>query len=306
MHVRSGFRAVLRQPALVLGEIAWRWGFGVAAWVLVIAALRRILANVDVSEAERLIARRSDAFVIADAGARILAQVLPQFGRACVVLVPAISVLWIAAATLGRGATMQAMLATPAARVPRIRFGALAVLNALRALYTLAAMAAFVGAMLLAGTAMPALDVTVAALTWILLAFVVAFFWSAVNWFLALAPIWIVRDGRSALKSIADSASLFRGEPGEYMAIAWWFGLLRTLAVAAAIVAALVAGAASGSNAAAIAICIAVSLAYFAVADFLYIARLAAYLDLNEVVAPEASPPQPHTAAPTLASPTGS
>ena len=110
MHIRAGFRAVVRHPALILGEIAWRWAFGVAAWTLIIIAVHRIFARVDITQPELLIARHSDVFLVADACARILAQVLPQFARECLVLLPAIAVLWIAAATLGRAVTLQALV----------------------------------------------------------------------------------------------------------------------------------------------------------------------------------------------------
>ena len=113
MHVRAGFRAVLRQPALALGEIAWRWAFGAAAWILAIFAVRRTLAQVDITQVELLIARHSDLFLIADASARIIVQVLPQLARECLVLLPAIAVLWVVAATLGRAVTLNACGAGP-------------------------------------------------------------------------------------------------------------------------------------------------------------------------------------------------
>src|ERR1700757_214673 len=112
MHIRAGFRAIFQRPAVALAEIAWRWAFGAAAWTLVMVAIHRILAGIDISEAERLIASRSDVLLIADACSRILAQVLPQFARECLVLAPAIAVMWIAAATVGRAITLQALLST--------------------------------------------------------------------------------------------------------------------------------------------------------------------------------------------------
>jgi hypothetical protein len=213
----------------------------------------------------------------------VVVQVLPQLARDCEALAPAIAILWIAAATVGRAVILRALLHDGTERAPKVRFGVLVVVQALRAVLALAAVGAFAGTMLLAGLAMPSLTVTAAALGWILLAALVGFFWSVVNWFLALAPIWIVRDGRPALKSIGESVNLFHRDPGTYVAIGWWFGLLRAIAIVGAMLTALIAASAAGeSNAAAIVVCVAVTVIYFAIADWLYMARLAAFVALDD------------------------
>ena len=281
---------MLRGPALALGEIAWRWAFGAAAWTLVIFALRRILAQVDITQAELLLSRHSDIFLIADACAHILVQVLPQLGRECLVLAPAITVLWIAAATLGRAVTLQSLFSTD-----NPHFGALLALNFIRAVFTLATLVAFLGALFLSGLMISPQSPIAAALVGILVAALIGFFWSIVNWFLALAPIWIVRDGRPAIRSIADSVDLYRRGPGPYFGIASGFGFLRGAALVAAFVAALIASRAT--PAVSFALCVVIALIYFAVADFLYIARLAAFVALEESSQPSALSSQPITPA---------
>jgi hypothetical protein len=318
VHIRAGIRAVVRRPALVLGEVAWRWAFGAAAWTLVIIAVRRILAHVDITQAELLLARHSDVFLIADAGAHIVVQVLPQLARECLVLAPAIAVLWIAAATLGRAITLDALMATPvilseawrevgdaepkapgafaSAPAARPHFGRITLLHLLRAVFTLATLIAYFGALFLTGLAMPAQNPIARALVGILVAALIGFFWSVVNWFLALAPIWIVRVGHPALRSIADSVDLLRRGPGPYLGVASRFGFLRAAALAAAFVAALLASRATPATS--IALCVGIALIYFAVADFLYIARLAALVALDESSQLSAVSSQPIDTAP--------
>jgi hypothetical protein len=298
MHpARAGFRAVFQQPGLILGETAWRWAFGAAAWTLVVVAVHRILAQVDVTQAELLIARRSDLFLIADACARIIYQVLPRLARESLVLVPAICVMWIAAATVGRAVTLKGLL--PESETRNSGLGSLAALHFFRSIFTLATIVAFFGAMFLAGIAMPTQNPTTAAVVWLFLAALVAFCWSMVNWFLALAPIWIVRDGRTALQSIADSVDFYRRNPGPYVAVAWWFGFLRAIAMVAALIAAAIAASiAQGSIPAAVASGVAVTLAYFAGADLLYIARLAAFVALSDSSQLSALSSQPTTPSP--------
>ncbi|HEY5161709.1 MAG TPA: hypothetical protein VII81_01745, partial [Terriglobales bacterium] len=104
--VRSGFRTVRENPALIFAEIAWRWAFGSAAWILVILTVRTILEGIDVSAAEVAVTRSNDAYLIADAIVRILVQVLPRLAHAMLVVVPALSVFWVATATIGRAATL--------------------------------------------------------------------------------------------------------------------------------------------------------------------------------------------------------
>jgi len=314
--IRSGFRAVFRQPALILAEIAWRWSFGAAAWVLIVLSVRRVLAGINLSQPEYLLARRSDLFLIADACARVLYQALPALARVAAILIPGLALIWIFAATLGRAGTLKALLSMtvilsedaprseragfarehgaseskdpyhsgPGPAVRR-RFGPLLFLNFLRAIFTLATLLASSGAVILAGVAFPGqgADPTAAALIWVLLAALVAFFWSVINWFLALAPIWIVRDGHGAFRAVADSVALFRRHSGACVAAAWWFGFLRGLALLAAFVAGVATALAVQTMRPAAAATLLIALLYFALADFLYIARLAAFVALADV-----------------------
>lgn len=282
MHpARAGFRAVCRQPAVIAGEIAWRWAFGAAAWGLVLFTVHRILVSVDISEAEYLIARRSSMFLIADACARIIYEVLPDLVRAAAILVPAIAVLWVLAATAGRAITLKALLPTGDPRSSRL--ASLASLHLLRAVFVLATLLALLATLVLTGRLLPiAVNPALAGMIWGFLAALVVFFWALLNWFLSLAPIFIVRDGRAALASIADSLALYRRHRGTYAATAAWFGLLRFVLFCAACVLAIFAAAAAGSAPRAIALSLVIALIYFAVADFLYITRLAAYMILDE------------------------
>jgi hypothetical protein len=183
----------------------------------------------------------------------------------------------------------------PAGAHARGSFASLLILNFLRALFTLATLSAFVGTMILAGIAFPAqgADPTTAALIWVMLVALAACFWTIVNWFLALAPIWIVRDGRGAFAAIADSLALFRRHSAAYASAGWWFGVMRSLLLLAAIIAAAVTASAFESTRAVAAASLLIALLYFAVADFLYIARIAAFVTLDQSSQPSAVSSQP-------------
>jgi hypothetical protein len=306
--IRTGFRAIRRNLSLVFAEIAWRWAFGSAAWVVFVLAVRTILQGIDISPAEAAFARGSNAYRIADVVFRILVQVLPRAVEALVVLIPLLAVLWTLAATVGRFITLRflvsaevsddAFRATPPARRPVL---SLLLVNALRAVFALATFLAFFGTVFLvsaqfapdqaAGTG------PVLLLGWIFLALLVGLFWGMVNWFLALAPLFVMRDGLGAWRSIAASVGFYRDHRSEYATIVSWFGFFR----AAALVLALIAGTvvfAAGSVRLVVALTIIVSLMYFAFADYLYIARLAAFVALASEPAMLVVPPLPPVVAP--------
>jgi len=294
--VRSSFRTVRENPALIFAEIAWRWAFGSAAWILVILTVRTILEGIDVSAAEVAVTRSNDAYLIADAIVRILVQVLPRLAHAMLVVVPALSVFWVATATIGRAATLHALF--PAVILseaevkaserfsreqprPSRRTSTLSLIsvNVLRTVFTLATLLAYFGTVLLVSAQFTPDLAPALLLAWLCLAFFVGCLWGIVNWFLALAPIFIVREGFGVGKAISASLGLYRDARREYMAIASWFGLFRGAALLFAIAAGSVVVAA-GSVRLALAWSIVVALAYFAFAAYLYIARLAAFVAL--------------------------
>jgi hypothetical protein len=88
----------------------------------------------------------------------------------------------------------------------------------------------------------------------------------------------------------------YRRVSGPYVGIASCFGLLRAAALVAAFVAALLTSRAT--LAISIALCLVIALIYFAVADILYIARLAAFVALDESSQLSAVSSQPMPPAP--------
>jgi hypothetical protein len=299
--IRSAFRTVRENPALIFAEIAWRWTFGAIAWLLMLFTVRTIFQNIDVSGAEVAIARSNNAYLIADAVVRILVQVLPRVGAALLLIVPLLSLVWTVVATIGRAATLRSLIPSAGRHIAPLFF-----LNLIRAFFTVATFLAFFGTILFVSSQLaPSPDAAPAlVLGWMFLAFLVTIFWGFVNWFLALAPIFIVRDGIGARKAISESLGLYRSNSRDYMAIATGFGLFRTAALMVAIIAGAVTVGAGSIRGVLIA-SVVVALVYFAVADWLYIARLAAYVELANVPVLDGSPAtvSPASSVPVAESP---
>ena len=303
--VRYGLRTVRENPALIFAEIVWRWTFGATAWLLVIFTLHTIMTGVDVSAAEVALARSNDAYLIADAIARVMVQVLPRFLAAMTIAVPLLAVVWIIGATIGRAVTMRSLVVEDGPTAAGRPTLSLAFLNVIRAIFSLATLLAFFGTVFVVSAQVNPNRTPEAApayvLAWLFLAFLVGCFWGLVNWFLALAPIFIVRDGMGVWKALSASVALYRDHRRDYMSIASWFGLFRGAALLVALFAGFVSIAA-GWRAGLIASAV-IALFYFAVADALYIARLAAYVGLADSPAPQlvsvAPTPEPSATMPS-------
>jgi hypothetical protein len=306
---RVGFRAVFQKPRVWIAEIAWRWLFGGAALALLAFTFLAYLDSLPVSNADRLMLRSGAPLLMADALSHILQGSADRLLRAAAVLVPGLAVLWTLAAGFGRAATLGPLM--PLGRslgTPRLR--PLLGLSFLRTALALAGIAAYMGAAMLAGalardgeTVRPDFFFAV----FIPLFVLVVFCWTVLNWFLSLAPLFAVRDGDDMMGSIAASVHLYRRNRRDFAAVGTIFGIIRLFALVAVTMLSLAVVNLWGriSGAAIIAAVAAISLAYFAVADFLYVSRLAAYAEILErdrtaVVAP-AEPTESSTQAPIVA-----
>jgi len=280
--ISEGFRRAFREPAITLAEIAWRWTFGLAVLALAIGSLLAYLDTVTVSNAEILALRGHSSWLIADAIGRVLHDG-SGLVRAAAIVLAAIFVLWMAAATIGRAATLEALLRREERVALRPQLG----LNFLRASVTLASAVGYLGAAVLAGRAASGdADVRpgVFLLVFVALGAAVTIVRSRVNWFLCLGAIPAARDGRDTLTAIGEAMGLFRRNPGKFAGAGAVFGTTHGVLFAFCIVGCLLALSLAGKvPLAATAFLLTVNtLAYFAVVDFLYIARLAAYVAIDE------------------------
>ena len=173
-------------------------------------------------------------------------------------------------------------------------------LNFLRAAVALAAVFGFVGAAILAGFASPDLHPRpgLAFVLFAPLAGLICWAWWALNWLLSLAGMFAVRDGEDAVGAVASAVAFCRERTGAVFAVGTWTGLAHVVAfVGATTVASMPLGLAGvlpwrlvvgGVTF--------VTLAYCALADWLYMARLAGYVCIVEmplVLLTPLLPPQP-------------
>jgi hypothetical protein len=309
----EGFRAAFRHPALGTAEIAWRWSFGAAACLVLAFSFLEYVDTLPVSSADLLLLRTRHPFLLSRAISDILRGSAFHFVTAAIVLFTALSIGWILAVSLGRAATVQWLLdyfrqraqdlnsatgaefqssvisnmpSSPPSATSGGHVSSMAGLNTLRVALTLAATFGCLGAIILSGFASSPrhprpglvflLFVPLFGLVWLT--------WSVLNWFLSLASIFVIRDQEDTFGSVSAVVNLCRERLGPITAVSFWFGLAHLSAFfVATTVVAFPLGFADVVPAKAVLISVLlITLLYFAVADWLYAGRLAAYVAIIE------------------------
>ena len=308
----EGFRAIFRRPSLVLAEISWRWTFGAAACALLTLSLLEYLRSLPVSTGDLLFLRSRHPVLVSQALAHIFGGSGRRLVEAILLLTPALSLLWILAASFGRAATLPTLAdyfggpetKDPASSRPTVRRGlsSLLGLNSLRVALTLGGAVGILGAAIVAGFASSKTDPSpgLVFLLFLPLAALVLVAWSMLNWFLSLAPLFVTSDGRDTFSSISASTEFFRSRTGPILWSSTAFGLLHlvafVIASSAVFTPLMFVGVLPGKVA--IGAMVLLTLVYFAAVDFLYIARLAGYVCILE---DSRRPPAPAPAPRALA-----
>jgi hypothetical protein len=300
----DGFRLVFRTPSVLLAEIAWRWTFGAAALGLISFTIAQFLDTLPVSNGDLLFLRSGQPFLVSQALAHIFRGSTPRLVAATLVLTIALAVLWNLAASLGRKATLDSLLAQFAPeRGIRTGIGSFVGLNFLRTALALAALLGYLGALIIGGFAgseahpRPGLSL----LIFLMLAAMVAVLWAAVNWYLSLAAVFVARGSEDTFSSLGAAIDLCRQRTGPVSAVSFWYSLLHLAAFVAATTVVFFPIAFLGLLPPGIVLIaiILITLIYFGVADWLYISRLAAYVAVVEA-------PEPVVAVPVIALPAAS
>lgn len=290
----EGFKIAFRRPSFGLAEIAWRWSFGGAAILLLVFSFCEYLGTLPVGHSDLLLLRTGHPVLISRAVLHIFRGSALRVVETAVVFALTLGVGWIVIASLGRAATLKAMLmhfrqAELSVRKENNpwRLRSLFALNFFRLGATLAASVGCVAAVLLAGAASRPADPALGSVLLIILtvSLLVWLAWSTLNWFLSLAAIFVVANGQDTFDAIAATVDLCQARPGSLFAAGTWFGLAHVTAfvVASSVVGFPLGFAAVLPPGVVLGGVLLVTLLYFAIADFLYTGRLAAYVAMVEL-----------------------
>jgi len=306
--ISVGFRTAFREPAVVLAEIAWRWTFGFAAWVLVVASFLAYLDTLPITRTELLMLRSRIPGLVADAVGQIFSGSGGRLTMAVAIVLPAILAIWILCASLGRAATLKALLRREGRLALAPQFG----LSFLRASVTLASLIGYLGALILAGRAAAAtaeIRSGVFFVVFVVLGTATAVVRSRLNWFLSLAAIFAACDGSDTFSAINEAIGLFRRRAGRFTGVGAAFGTIHVALFGFTSMVALLALslAVKVPTAVTLFLLAVITLGYFAAVDFLHVARLGAYLAIDEsdrlpppIMVASVPPPAPQPPIPVL------
>ena len=292
-----------------MAEIAWRWTAGATTAAVMLFGVFEYLNTLPVTNGELLFLRTRHPYLVGEAIAHIFRGSLNRAVLAGLLAVSMLAVLWIVAASVGRIATVRGLLdyfrrnvdgELSTSRVPNdgerdlasnvSRSAPLAAslrLNFLRAGVAFAAVVGLGGAAILAGFASPDTNPQpgLAFFLFLPLAALICWVWWALNWLLSLAGVFAVRDDEDAIGAISAAVDLCRERTGPVFAVSTWTGLAHLVAfVGASTVASAPLGLARVVPWRLVLLgVVLVTLAYFALADWLYMARLAGYVCVAEM-----------------------
>lgn len=287
-----GFRAVRREPSVLLAEIGWRWVFGGIATALLAWATILFLRSVTVSKSNELLLRSLNPELMSYALRELFQGKGWTFARLAAIVSLCLSVQWVITATIARTATTRVLLDDSAENYgaeretrPQIRTVAAIQLVRVALLWVgLAAyfLSAFVSARLT--TTGDKTDTGSFLLIFSAMFLVAAVVLSFFNWLLLLAPIFALRDQLSFADSTISAWRITRDRAGSFVGLNLghmalriaWFVFISGLAFVP------LGFARIFPKWLIFAAVVLITMAYSAGADILFVARYAGYIEIAE------------------------
>jgi hypothetical protein len=106
----EGFRASFHRPSLPLAEIAWRWTVGAVGWALALFWLIEYLDTLPVSRGDATLLSTGQPSLVGRALSHIFYGSLNRAVLAGLLAVIALVLFWIVVASIGRAATVRALV----------------------------------------------------------------------------------------------------------------------------------------------------------------------------------------------------
>lgn len=215
---------------------------------------------------------------IAEAILEVWQRARPLALRLGIIVIPAMVVLWLSAATVGRGFVMNRLYESRTSP----RWSSLLVLHFLRILSVLALVAAYVACSRATALVLDPENPNyfLALIVFLVLFGIAILVWSFVHWILSLACIFAARERSSTVVSIRQTINLLRSNGRQLASIAAQNGTARTLIAILFTFLALFPLALYRVPVLFWTLEFAILLLYCAISDILLLARLSAYIEV--------------------------
>jgi hypothetical protein len=277
--VTQGLRQVTRDPVIFLVEIVWRWSFALLACLLVAAVGLLLLGPLHVGPTWDTAWRSRDPQRMGQLVFTILLILGTKAIIAAIAIPIAVAFLWAILSGLGRFVTIK-RLRTGLSSLRLRSILALQFLRAFVSWFSLMLMFAATFGEALVASRGPKPDLLLYYFMMMPSVVLISALWLTVNWYLSLAAIF-GRESQSFRGAIRQARQAVRLQRSDFAGTGFVFMLFRTVVLlVATAICGLTSGMVGSSPQAYFVLLTVVSLTYFAVADFLYMARMAAYLAL--------------------------
>jgi hypothetical protein len=319
----EGFRAAFRRPLLSVTEVAWRWVTGATAAALFLFVLIEYLDSLPVTSGDLLFLQTRQPYLVGAAIAHIFSGSMDRAALALGFAALLLIALWIFTASVGRFATVRALVEYFRARAAGIVPGndakndpasnaagnvptnirVLLRLNFLRAAVVLAAVLGLVGGAIVTGLGSADMHAKqeMRILLFIPLMGLICLIAWVLNWFLSLAAMMAASTGETAIGAMVAASELCCERAVAVFAVSIWTGLAHLIAFGAASMLAMMTLTFARAMPWRLVVLasLLVGLAYFAFADWLHVARLAGYVSITEMAElPASLSPIPFTPPP--------
>ena len=295
--ITQGLRAVTRDPAIFLVEILWRWSFALLACLLVAGVGLMLLGPLHVGKAWDSAWGSRDPQRMGQLLVAIVLLLGVKLIIAAIAVPLAIALLWSILAALGRFVTVKRLRSGLTSLRLRTVF-ALQLLRGLISWFALVLVFAATISEALIATRGTQPDLVLYYLMVMPTVVLIGVSWLILNWYLSLAAIF-GREGQSFRGAFRQARQTVRQQRSDFAGTGFVFLLFRTVILLIAVtICGLTSGMAGTAPQSYFVLLVVVSLAYFAVADFLYMARMAAYLALAAAHVDPAGPKLVATSSP--------
>lgn len=285
---QEGFAVLREEPLLLSAELAWRWIFGLVAWLLVLSAIGWFLDSIPISDVDLLLLGSLQPSLEV-ALLHVFQGTLLQLVWMKIIVLAGLTVLWAFAAATGRTSTLRNIVALCGGEdrdeEAGWQFRPMLQLYLLRALWTWIAVGCFAASFLLGNAMMQNGRAARGAFFYVFGAALSIVFGVMLNWLFGLAPLFCIRNQVKARDAVAMALDFCTRQGGRVFGLSLAFLALRIVWAASMIF--LVMAPTGLSERIAIGwllvMMFALLLVYFAGADALYLARLGAYATLAEI-----------------------
>jgi hypothetical protein len=299
----EGFAVLRREPLLLAAELAWRWCFALAAWILVLVTAALFLDSLKLSSIDRFLLSSLMPSLASTALSHVLRGTLLRIIWTKFFVIAGLTILWCFAAAAGRAASLRSLVALfggdDLAEDAGWQFRPMFTLHLARAIWTWTAVGCFFGSMFVGTAMLQQQRAARAAFFYVFGITLSVLFGVVLNWFFGLAPLFCIRDQAAAHESISLTLDFCSRQGGRLFGLSLGFLALRVV-WAFSMFLLVLAPTSLGHHLAlgwVLLLMYLFALIYFAGADALYLARLGAYAALAEIDAqptpalePEAPP----------------